>query len=142
MMISFFIFRRPIIAVEGEIWRWSFDPSGFPDLWMEVGSSDGPDKNRVYRLSNTTTRTCGRPVVSQLLGAPNQYRGVRGLAATHGSAHRKIRAPIGNLWTTQAHLTEKYKQLSANYEQLRQIVMNMASQSGDTCAPPFWPYNN
>ena len=41
-----------------------------------------------------------------------------------------------------AHLTEKYKQLLANYEQLRQIVMNMASQSGDTCAPPFWPYNN
>jgi hypothetical protein len=25
-----------------------------PDLWMEVGSSSGPDKNRVYGLSNTT----------------------------------------------------------------------------------------
>ena len=25
-----------------------------PDLWMEVGSSGGPDKNRVYGLSNTT----------------------------------------------------------------------------------------
>jgi hypothetical protein len=25
------------------------------DLWMEVGSSGGPDKNQVYRLSNTTT---------------------------------------------------------------------------------------
>jgi hypothetical protein len=25
------------------------------DLWMEVGSSGGPDKNRVYGLSNTTT---------------------------------------------------------------------------------------
>jgi len=24
------------------------------DLWMEVGSSGGPDKNRVYGLSNTT----------------------------------------------------------------------------------------
>jgi hypothetical protein len=41
-----------------------------------------------------------------------------------------------------AHLTEKYKQLSANYEQFRQIVMNITSQSGDTCAHPFWPYNN
>jgi hypothetical protein len=38
------------------------------------------------------------------------------------------------------HLTEKYEQLSANYEQLRQMVMNMASQSGDTCAPPSWSY--
>jgi hypothetical protein len=27
-------------------------------------------------------------------------------------------------------------------EQLCEMVMNMASQSGDTCAPhPFWPYN-
>jgi hypothetical protein len=25
-----------------------------PDLWMEVGSFGGPDKNRVYGLSNTT----------------------------------------------------------------------------------------
>jgi len=41
-----------------------------------------------------------------------------------------------------AHLTEKYKQLSANYEQFRQIVMNITSQSGDTCAHPFWLYNN
>ena len=41
-----------------------------------------------------------------------------------------------------AHLTKKYKQLSTNYKQLRQMIMNMASHSGDTCAPYFWPYNN
>jgi cell division protein FtsB len=49
-----------------------------------------------------------------------------------------------------AQLTEKYDNLSAKYaqqkaehaqqkaehEQLREMVMNMASQSGDTCAPP------
>jgi len=39
--------------------RYGDDPSTHldfdPDLWMEVGSSGGPDKNRVYRLSNTTT---------------------------------------------------------------------------------------
>jgi len=38
--------------------RYGDDPlthSDFdPDLWMEVGSSGGPDKNRVYGLSNTT----------------------------------------------------------------------------------------
>ena len=39
-----------------------------------------------------------------------------------------------------AHLTEKYEQLSVNYEQLCQMVMNMTSQSGDTCAPFFVPY--
>jgi len=128
MMISFFIFRRPIIAVEGEIWRWSFDPSGFPDLWMEVGSSDGPDKNRVYRLSNTTTRTCGRPVVSQLLGAPNQYRApnlrsswpcsntrlsspkntstYRQLMNNTGSSHREIQATLSELWTASPNSHE------------------------------------
>jgi hypothetical protein len=26
-----------------------------PDLWLEVGSFDGPNGNQVYRLSNTTT---------------------------------------------------------------------------------------
>jgi hypothetical protein len=25
-----------------------------PDLWMEIGSSGGPDKNQMYGLSNTT----------------------------------------------------------------------------------------
>jgi 3-deoxy-D-manno-octulosonic-acid transferase len=29
-------------------------PEFDPDLWMEVGSSGEPDKNRVYGLSNTT----------------------------------------------------------------------------------------
>jgi len=41
------------------------------------------------------------------------------------------------------HLSAGYTQLLVNYEQLRQMVMNMASHSGDTCVPPsFWPYNN
>jgi len=55
-----------------------------------------------------------------------------------------------------AQLTEKYDHLSAEYaqqraesaqqkaayKQLREVVMNMATQSG-TCAPnPFWPYNH
>jgi hypothetical protein len=29
-------------------------PGFDPDLWMEIGSSGEPDKNQVYRLSNTT----------------------------------------------------------------------------------------
>jgi len=32
----------------------SIHPDLDPDLWMEVGSSGGPDKNQVYGLSNTT----------------------------------------------------------------------------------------
>jgi hypothetical protein len=58
--------------------RYGDDPSTHPDfdqdLWMEVGSSDGPDKNRVYGLSNTMAKNLRQPVVSQSLRAPNQYR--------------------------------------------------------------------
>jgi hypothetical protein len=39
-----------------------------------------------------------------------------------------------------AHLTEKYEQLSADYEQLRQMIMDMRSQMGGTCTPLFWSY--
>jgi hypothetical protein len=35
------------------------------------------------------------------------------------------------------HLTKKYKQLSVDYEQLRQMVMDTRSQLGGTCAPLF-----
>ena len=38
--------------------RYEDNPSNHPDfdsdLWMEMGSSGGPEKYRVYRLSNTT----------------------------------------------------------------------------------------
>jgi len=39
-----------------------------------------------------------------------------------------------------AHLTEKYEQPSADYEQLYQMVMDMRSQMGGTCTPLFWSY--
>jgi len=38
------------------------------------------------------------------------------------------------------HLTEKYEQLSANYEQLCRMVIDIKSQMGGTCVPFFWPY--
>jgi len=34
--------------------RYKDDLSTHPDLWLEAGSSGGPNKNRVYELSNTT----------------------------------------------------------------------------------------
>jgi len=54
-MVLVFIFRRHIIAG----WeRYVNDPSTHLDfnldLWMEVGSSGGPDRNQMFGLSNTT----------------------------------------------------------------------------------------
>ena len=72
----FFIFRRPIIAGWGRdigtifrpiriwIWicGWRLDRPGDP---IKIGCTGYPTPR---------PRTCGRPVVSQPLGAPNQYR--------------------------------------------------------------------
>jgi hypothetical protein len=112
-----------------------------PDLWMEVGSSGGPDKNRLYGLSNTTAEN--------LRAARN--------VSTVGSSQSVLSTQSKEFVALQQHtaqLTEKYDHLSAEHaqhyaqqkaehDQLREFVMNMASQSGDTCAPTsFWPYNN
>jgi len=112
------------------------------DLWMEVGSSGGLDKNWVYRLSNTTA---------------NNLRLARSVSIV-GSSQSISRSQSKEFVALQqhtAHLTEKYNHLSAEYaqlvashaeqraeyEELREMVMNMATQRG-TCAPnPFWPYN-
>jgi len=39
-----------------------------------------------------------------------------------------------------ADLTQQYKQLSADYEQLRQIIIDIRSQMDGMCAPPFLLY--
>ena len=91
----------------------STHPDFDPDLWMEVGSSGGPDKNRVYELSNTMAKNLGRPVVSQLLGAPHQYQ-----------------APIlRSSWPWNNNTSDSWR------------IMNIRSQMGDPCAPSFWPFS-
>jgi septal ring factor EnvC (AmiA/AmiB activator) len=43
----------------------------------------------------------------------------------------------------RAEDAQRFAQQKGEHDQLREFVMNMASQSGDTCAPPrFWSYNN
>jgi len=105
--------------------RYGDDPSTHPDfdsdLWMEVGSSGGPKKNRVYGLSNTAAEN--------LWSARS--------VSTVGSSP--------SVSSTQSEefiaLKQQYQQLSTNYDQLRQMVMEIRSRMGDdTCANPFWPY--
>ena len=106
--------------------RYGYNPSTHPDfdpdLWMEVGSSGGPDKNRVYELSNITTENLrsGRSV------------------STVGSSP--------SVSSTQSEeliaLKQQYQQLSTNYNELHHIVMEIRSKMGDdTCAGPFWSYD-
>jgi len=99
----------------------STHPDFDPDLWMKVGSSGGPEKNQVYGLSNTTAEN---------------LRSARSIS-TIGSSP--------SVSSTQSEefiaLKQQYQQLSMNYDQLRQMVMEMRSKMGDdTCAAPFWSY--
>jgi len=88
---------------------------------MEVGSSGGLDKNRVYGLSNTTAEN--------LRAAGN--------VSTVGSSP--------SVSSTQSEefmaLKQQYERLSTDYDQLCQMVMDIRSRMGDdTFAAPFWSY--
>jgi len=123
------------------------------------GSSGGPDKIGFTSSPTLQSTTCNRPVVFQPLGAPNlrsswpcsntRLNSLKNTTiyqqSTHNSKclmHNKERSL--NKSKRLKHNKEgslNNKKLAA-YEQLREIVMNIATQSG-TCAPnPFWPYNH
>jgi len=73
---------------------------------MEVGSSGGPDKNRLYGLSNTTTEN--------LRAARN--------VSTVGSSQSVLSTQSKEFVALQQHtaqLTEKYDHLSAEHAQLK-----------------------
>jgi hypothetical protein len=81
---------------------------------MEAGSSGGTDKNRVYGLSNTTVEN---------LRAANSVLIVGSSQSVSSTKSEVIVA-----------LKQQYQQLSSDYEQLRQLVMNTRSQMSGTCA--------
>jgi hypothetical protein len=83
--------------------RYENDPSTHPDfdldLWMEVGSSGGPDKNQVYGLSNTM---------------------IENLWATRSVSTVGSSQSVSNTRSEEfMALKQQYERLSTNYEQLR-----------------------
>jgi hypothetical protein len=88
---------------------------------MKVGSSGRPNKNQVYGLSNTTTENL------------HSARSVSTVGSSPSVSNTQSEEFIA--------LKQQYQQLSTNYDELCQIVMEMRSKMGDdTCAIPFWPY--
>jgi len=125
-------------------------PKFDPDLWMEVGSSGGPDKNRVYGLSNTTVDNLRTARSVSTVGSSQS------ISSSQSKEFVALQQRTTQLTERYDHLSAEYAQLKAShaqqraesaqqkaaYEQLREVVMNIAAQSG-TCAPnPFWPYNH
>jgi hypothetical protein len=152
MMITFFYFQETYNNRLRE--RYRDDILTYPefdlDLWVEIGLSGGPDKNRVYGLSNTKADN---------LRSARNVSTVGSSQSISSSQSKKFVA----LQQHKAQLTEKYDHLSAEYvqlkashveqraesaqqkaayEQLREMVMNMATHSGTYAPNPFWPYNH
>jgi hypothetical protein len=102
--------------------RYGDDPSTYPDfdqdLWMKAGSSGGPDKNQVYKLSNTTAEN---------------LRSARSTSIV-GSSSLELSTQSEKLLA----LKQQYERLSTDYAQLHQMVMEIRSKLGDDpCAAPF-----
>jgi len=116
-------------------------PEFDPDLWMEVGSSGGPDKNRVYGLSNTTADNLrSTSSVSTVVSSQS-------ISSSQSKEFMALQQHTAQLTEKYDHLSAEYAQLKAShaeqraeYQELCEMVMNMSTQSG-TCAPnPFWPH--
>ena len=113
---------------------------------MEAGSSGGPDKNRVYRLSNTTADNLRTTRTASIVGNSQS------ISSSQSKEFVALQQHITQLTEKYDHLLETYTQLKAQrraeseqqraaYEQLREMVMNMAQ--GGTCAPnPFLLYDS
>jgi hypothetical protein len=96
----------------------STHPDFDPDLWMEVGSSGGPDKNWVYGLSNTTAKNlCSARSVSTVGSTPS----------VTSTQSEELTA-----------LKQQYQQLLTNYNELRHIVIEMRSKMGDDTCAGWW----
>ena len=107
--------------------RYGDDPSTHSNLWMEVESSSGPDKNRVYRLSNTTIENLRMDHSVLIVGSSQSISSTESREFVTLQEHT-------------IHLNEKYERLSTDYEKLCWMIIDMKSQIGATCASPFWPY--
>jgi murein L,D-transpeptidase YcbB/YkuD len=114
-----------------------------PNLWMEVGSSGGPDKNRVYGLSNITADNLRSTRSVSTVGSSQSKEFVALQQLTE--KYDNLKAEYAQLKAFQAQQKAEYEaaheQQKAAYEQLHEMIMKL-SNSG-TCAPNlFLPYNH
>ena len=89
-------------------------------------------------------RTCVWPVVSQPLEAhqSKEFVTLQQHTAQLTKKYDHLSSEYAQLKASHAQQRAESAQQKVAYEQLREMVMNMASQSG-TCAPhPFLPYNH
>jgi hypothetical protein len=117
-------------------------------IWICGWRLDRPvDPIKIECMSSPTLRprTCGRPVVSQSLGAPNQYRASNLRSSWSCSNTRlsspKIRPPIsgvyttlGELWTASPNghehvITEWWYMCASSFFAIKKLSTNSESQT-------------
>jgi len=115
MMITFFIFRRPIIIGWGRDTRMIFWPIRNSIRICERRLDRQVDPIKIGFTGSPTLRptTCGRPVVFQPLGAPNQYRAPN-LRSSWPCSNTRLSSPKNT--TTYQQSTHNSKRLMHNKE--------------------------
>jgi hypothetical protein len=92
----------------------------------------GPDKNRMYCLSSTTTEDlrmfCNVSIVGCLQSVPS----------TQTSEFKAILDQQVQAWMT--HLAADYKRFNAETGELRRLVMEMKSHMDGTCVTSYSPH--
>jgi len=133
-MISFFYFQETYNSRLNERYKDDYltHPNFDPDLWMEAESSGGPNKNREYGLSNTTAKNLWTARSVSTVGSSQSILSTQSLEFT-----TLLQQGVQEHTT---HLNEKYERLSADYEELRRMVMDIRSQMDGTRTPSYWPY--
>jgi hypothetical protein len=86
---------------------------------MEAGSSGGPDRNQVYRLSNTTANNL------QMTHIVSTIRSSQSILSTESPEFATLLQQGVQEYTT--HLNEKYERLFTEYEELRRMIMDIRS---------------
>ena len=102
---------------------------------MEVGSSRGPDKNWVYGLSNTTAENLRAARSVSIVGSSKSVSSTQSKEFMAFQQHTtQLTEKYDHLSAASAQLKAENAQQNADHDQLREFVMNIASQSGDTYA--------
>jgi hypothetical protein len=98
---------------------------------LEVGSFDGPDKKRVYNLSNTIAEDLQTTHSVSTVGCSQSVPSTQ-ILEFEAILNQRVQAQM-------THIVADYKQLNVKTTELYQLVMEMMSQMGGTCALSYSP---
>jgi hypothetical protein len=107
-------------------------PDFNPNLWLDVGSFNGPNRNKMYGFSNTTVEDL------QMNRSVSTIKCSQSISSTQTPKFKVILDQ--RVQARTIHLTIDYAQLGAETVELRRLVMEMKPHMSGTCSPHYWPH--